>query len=73
MAFDGELARDSESAGCEDSGSTPIFHPEVSNLFPIAIVANAVFAGGAALYTPVAVIAAICRPPSSDIIEVLPD
>jgi hypothetical protein len=51
----------------------PIFHPEVSNLFPIAIVANAVFAGGAALYTPVAVIAAICRPPSSDIIEVLPD
>jgi hypothetical protein len=51
----------------------PIFHPEVSNLFPIAIVANAVFAGGAALYTPVAVIAAIRRPPSSDIIEVLPD
>jgi hypothetical protein len=51
----------------------PIFYPEVSNPFPIAVVANAVFAGAAALYTPVAVIAAICRPPSSDIIEILPD
>jgi hypothetical protein len=51
----------------------PIFYPEVSNLFPIAIVANAVFTGGAVLYTPVAAIAAICRPPGSDIIEILPD
>jgi hypothetical protein len=50
-----------------------IFYPELSNLFPIAIVAHTGFTVGAVLYTPVAVIAAICRPPSSDILEILPD
>ncbi len=50
-----------------------IFYPELSNLFPVAIVAHAGFTGGAVLYTPVAVIAAICRPPRSDTIEILPD
>ena len=50
-----------------------IFYPELSNLFPIAIVAHAGFTGGAILYTPVAVIAAICRPPASETIEILPD
>lgn len=50
-----------------------IFYPELSNLFPIAIVAHAGFTGGAVLYTPVALIAALCRPPASDTIEILPD
>lgn len=50
-----------------------IFYPELSNLFPIAIVAQAVFTAGAALYTPVAVIVALCLPPPSDTIEILPD
>jgi hypothetical protein len=50
-----------------------IFYPEVSNLFPIATVAQAVFTAGAAFYTPVAAVAAICHPPASDTIEILPD
>jgi hypothetical protein len=50
-----------------------IFYPELSNLFPIAIVAHAGFTAGAVLYTPVAVIAAICHPPASDSIEIMPD
>jgi len=50
-----------------------IFCPELSNLFPIATVAHAGFTAGALVYTPVAVIAALCHPPASDTIEVLPD
>jgi hypothetical protein len=50
-----------------------IFYPELSNLFPIAIVAHAGFTGGAVLYTPVAIISALCRPPATDTIEILPD
>jgi len=42
-------------------------------LFPIATVAQAVFTAGAAFYTPVAAVAAICHPPASDTIEILPD
>jgi hypothetical protein len=50
-----------------------IFYPELSNLFPIAIVAHTGFTVGAVVYTPVAVIAALCLPPASDTIEILPD
>jgi hypothetical protein len=50
-----------------------IFYPELSNLFPIAMVAHAGFTGWAVLYTPVEVIAALCRRPASDTIEILPD
>ncbi|MGA2046591.1 MAG: hypothetical protein ABSG96_02815 [Terracidiphilus sp.] len=50
-----------------------IFYPELSNLFPIAIVAHAGFTVGAVLYTPVGLIAAACLPPKTDTIEILPD
>jgi hypothetical protein len=50
-----------------------IFYPELSNLFPIAVLAHTGFTGGAVLYTPIGVIAALCRPPASDTIEILPD
>jgi hypothetical protein len=50
-----------------------IFHPEVSNLFPIAVVAHAVFTAGAVLYSPVALAAALCLHPATDTIEILPD
>jgi hypothetical protein len=50
-----------------------IFYPELSNLFPIAIVAHTGFTVGAILYTPVGVIAAACLPPKSDTIEILSD
>jgi hypothetical protein len=50
-----------------------IFYPELSNLFPIAMVAHAGFTGWAVLYTPVEVIVALCRRPASDTIEILPD
>jgi hypothetical protein len=50
-----------------------ILFPELSNLFPIAIVAHAGFTGWAIVYTPVALIATACRPPASDTIEILPD
>ena len=56
-----------------DADWRAIFYPELSNLFPIAIVAHAGFTAGAVLYTPVAVITAICHPPASDTIEILPD
>jgi hypothetical protein len=50
-----------------------IFHPELSNLFPIAIVAHAGFTGWAAVYSPVASVSALCFPTRSDTIEILPD
>jgi hypothetical protein len=50
-----------------------IFHPELSNIFPIAIVAHAGFTGAIVVYTPIGVIAALCRPPAHDLIEILPD
>ena len=50
-----------------------IFYPELGNLFPIAIVAHAGFTGGAVVYTPVAAIAGVCRPPAADTIEIMPD
>lgn len=50
-----------------------IFYPELSNLFPVAIVAHAGFTAGALLYSPVAFAAALCLPPASDTIEILPD
>ena len=56
-----------------DADWRAIFYPELGNLFPIEIVAHTVFTAGAALYTPVAVIAALCHPPASDTIEILPD
>lgn len=56
-----------------DADWKAIFYPEVSNLFPIAIVAQAGFTAGVAFYTPVAAVAAICHPPASDTIEILPD
>ena len=48
-----------------------IFYPKLSNLFPLAIVAHAGFTAGGMVYTPVAAIAALCRPPASDTIEIL--
>ena len=50
-----------------------IFHPELSNIFPIAIVAHTGFTGAVVVYTPIGVIAALCRPPASDTITILPD
>lgn len=50
-----------------------IFHPELSNIFPIAIVAHTGFTGAVVVYTPIGVIAAFCRPPASDTITILPD
>jgi hypothetical protein len=49
------------------------FYPELSNLFPIAIVAHAGFTFGAVLYTPVGMIAAAFLPPKADTIEILPE
>jgi hypothetical protein len=50
-----------------------IFYPKLSNLFPIAIVAHAGFTAWGIVYTPVAGIAALFRPPASDTIEILDD
>jgi len=55
------------------AGWKAIFFPELSNLFPVAIVAHAGFTGWVIVYTPVAVVGALCRSPSSDTIEILPD
>jgi hypothetical protein len=55
------------------AGWKAIFFPELSNLFPIARVAHAGFTGWAIVYTPVAVVGALCRSPSSDTIEILRD
>jgi hypothetical protein len=50
-----------------------IFFPQLSNLFPIAIVANAGVTGWAIVYTPFSVIATLVHPPASDTIEILPE
>jgi hypothetical protein len=50
-----------------------IFYPKLSNLFPIAILAHAGFTAWGIVYTPVAGIGALSRPPASDTIEILDD
>jgi hypothetical protein len=50
-----------------------IFYPELSNLFPIAIVAHAGFTVWGVFYTPVASLAALCCHPATDTIAILPD
>jgi len=50
-----------------------IFYPEVSNIFPIAMAAEAVVTAGVVMGTPVAFLVAVCLPPKSDTMEILPD
>jgi hypothetical protein len=50
-----------------------IFYPEVSNIFPIAMAAEAVATAGVVMGTPIVFVLAVCLPPRSDTVEILPD
>jgi len=58
------------SVGTEWKG---IFYPEVSNIFPVAMAAEAVVTAGVVMGTPIVFVVAVCLPPKSDMIEILPD